>query len=200
MKNQGFLDLVMRPDLLRIFAVAFTAFFVFSSVFNYLPFYLASPPFGVSTEVITLIYFSYLIGIIVGPIAGKFSNRLGNGTIMTLGAVIFGVSLAATLIKSVPAIAISLAAICAGFFSVHAAAAGSLNRKLQSSRGRANSLYVLSYYLGGFIGISLSGYAYVAYGWPGIVVIGAAMLVIPFSTGIWELLAERRNAEKPEGE
>lgn len=119
---------------------------------------------------------------------------------MTLGAVIFGVSLAATLIKSVPAIAISLAAICVGFFSVHAAAAGSLNRKLQSSRGRANSLYVLSYYLGGFIGISLSGYAYVAYGWPGIVVIGAAMLVIPFSTGIWELLAERRNAEKPEGE
>ncbi len=200
LKNDGFLNLVTRPDLLRIFAVAFSAFFVFSSVFNYLPFYLASPPFGVSTEVITLIYFSYLIGIIVGPIAGKLSNRLGNGTIMTLGAVVFGISLAATLIKSVPAIAVSLAAICAGFFSVHAAAAGSLNRRLQSSRGRANSLYVLSYYLGGFIGISLSGYAYVAYGWSGIVAIGAAMLVIPFSTGIWELLAERRHTEGPKGE
>ena len=37
-----------------------------------------------------------------------------------------------------------------------AAAAGSLNRKLTSSRGRANSLYVLSYYLGGAVGITLS--------------------------------------------
>ena len=189
-QNQGFLHLVSRPDLLRIFAVSFSAFFVFSSVFNYLPFYLAGPPFGASTEVITLTYFSYLIGILIGPIAGKLSNRMGNGAIMALGAVVLGMSLAATLIKAVPVIAVSLATICAGFFSIHAAAAGSLNRRLESSRGRANSLYVLFYYLGGFAGISLSGHMYVSFGWPGIVAMGAGMLVVPLSTGLWELATE----------
>ena len=193
----GFLDLIARPDLLRIFSVAFSAFFVFSSVFNYLPFYLATPPFGASTEVITLTYFSYLIGVVVGPIAGKLSNRIGNGAIMALGAVVFGVGLGTTMIKAVPAVAASLAVICAGYFSIHAAAAGSLNRRLKSSRGRANSLYVLFYYLGGFIGISLSGYVYLSLGWPGIVVVGGTMLLVPLSSGLWELIAERGTPDEP---
>ncbi len=187
----GFVDLVTRPDLLRIFSVAFSAFFVFSSVFNYLPFYLAGPPFEASTEVITLTYFSYLVGIVVGPLAGRLSNRIGNGTTMALGAVVFGASLGATLITAVPAVAASLAAICAGFFSIHAAAAGSLNRRLKSSRGRANSLYVLFYYVGGFIGITLSGYTYLTFGWAGIVAMGALMLTIPLASGLWEVITER---------
>lgn len=187
----GFVDLVTRPDLLRVFSVAFSAFFVFSSVFNYLPFYLAGPPFGASTEVITFTYFSYLIGILVGPLAGRLSNRIGNGATMALGAVVFGVSLAATLITALPAVVMSLTAICAGFFSIHAAAAGSLNRRLESSRGRANSVYVLFYYVGGFMGISLSGYVYLSFGWIGIVATGALMLTIPLTAGLWEVMAER---------
>jgi MFS transporter, YNFM family, putative membrane transport protein len=187
----GFLGLLTRPDLLRIFSVAFSAFFVFSSVFNYLPFYLAGPPFGASTQVITFTYFSYLIGIVAGPLAGRLSNRIGNGATMALGAVVFGVSLAATLIPTVPAIAASLAVSCAGFFSVHAAAAGALNRRLESSRGRANSLYVLFYYVGGFTGISLSGYVYLSSGWIGIVAMGAVMLTVPLASGLWEVMTER---------
>ncbi len=81
--------------------------------------------------------------------AGKLSNRIGNGGTMVLGSLIFALALALTLIKSLVAILAALALVCAGFFSIHAAAAGSLNRKLTSSRGRANSLYVLAYYLGG---------------------------------------------------
>ena len=187
----GFLHLILRADLLRIFSVAFSAFFVFSSLFNYLPFYLASPPFAASTEVITLTYFSYLVGIVVAPLAGKLCNRIGNGAVMALGAVVFGAALGATLIKALPAIATSLAVICLGFFSIHAAAAGSLNRRLTASRGRANSLYVLFYYLGGFAGITLSGYTYISFGWPGIVLLGSAMLLIPLSSGLWELLTDR---------
>jgi YNFM family putative membrane transporter len=187
----GFFRLLTDPGLLRILAIPFSAFFVFSSVFNYLPFYLSAPPFEVSTQVITFTYFSYLVGIVMGPFAGKLSNRMGNGAVMALGAVIFGVSLGATLIKAVPVIAGSLATICAGFFSIHSSAAGSLNRKLTSSRGRANSLYILSYYLGGFVGISLSGHMYVSFGWPGIVAMGATMLLVPLVSGLWELFSER---------
>jgi MFS transporter, YNFM family, putative membrane transport protein len=189
-QNQGFLRLITRPDLLRIFSVSFSAFFVFSSVFNYLPFYLAGPSFGAPTEVITLTYFSYLIGILMGPVAGNLSNRIGNGAVMALGAVVMGMSLAASLVTALPVIAVSLATICAGFFSIHAAAAGSLNRRLESSRGRANSLYVLFYYLGGFAGISLGGNVYMSFGWPGIVAMGVGMLIVPLSSGLWELVTE----------
>lgn len=186
----GFLQLLATRQFLRIYFTAFGAFFVFSSVFNYLPFYLSRPPFQASTEVITLLYLSYVIGILIGPLAGRLSNNIGNGFTMILGSVIFAVSVAATLIESLPAIVVSLAGICTGFFSIHASAIGSLNRNLTSSRGRANSLYVLFYYLGGAIGITLSGYAYVFSGWYGLAALVILVLLIPFSTGVMEMINE----------
>jgi YNFM family putative membrane transporter len=187
----GIIALMVQKDLLRIYAVASAAFFVFSAIFNYLPFYLSGPSFQASTEIITSLYLSYIIGIIVGPLAGKLSNKAGNGVTIALGAAVFGISIGLTLIQSMWAIVASLIGICAGFFAIHAAAAGSLNRKLTASRGLANSLYVLFYYLGGFIGITVSGYGYVWAGWPGVVALAGAILLVTFIIGIGEIIKER---------
>ncbi|MDD2389242.1 MAG: MFS transporter [Desulfobacterales bacterium] len=185
--NLGFIKLLSRYDLLRLYSVGFGSFFVFSSVFNYLPFYLAGSDFNASTRLITMMYLSYIIGVIMGPVAGNISNRFGNGPTMALGAVAFGLSLFFTLIHSIAAIILSLAGICAGFFAIHSTAVGALNLKLSCSRGRANSLYVLFYYLGGYTGITISGYVYVHFEWIGVVLLGAAMLMIPLGTGIIEM-------------
>jgi MFS transporter, YNFM family, putative membrane transport protein len=184
---EGFLALLSKTPLRRSFQVAFGGFFVFSSIFNYLPFYLHRPPFNASTDLITLLYLAYLIGIFTGPMAGRLSNRIGNGGTMVLGSLVFALAIGLTLIKSILAIVVALMLVCAGFFSIHAAAAGSLNRKLTFSRGRANSLYVLSYYLGGAVGITLSGYAYGLAGWYGVAVLGLAMLTVPLFTGLREM-------------
>jgi len=184
--GEGFLALVSRPVLRRIFLVAFGGFFVFSSIFNYLPFYLSRPPFNASTQLITLMYLSYLIGVFIGPVAGQLSNRIGNGGTMVLGSVVFAGAIGLTFIKSLAAIVVALALVCPGFFAIHAAAAGALNRQLTSSRGRANSMYILAYYLGGAAGITLSGYAYSFAGWPGVAALGLLMLAIPFATGMTE--------------
>ncbi len=184
---EGFLALLAQPELRRSFQVAFGGFFIFSSIFNYLPFYLHGPPFNASTEFITLLYLSYLIGIVIGPMAGQLSNRIGNGGTMVLGSLVLALAIALTLIQAIFAIVAALVLVCAGFFSVHAAAAGSLNRNLTSSRGRANSLYVLAYYLGGAVGITLSGYAYGLAGWHGVAALGLLMLTVPLVTGLREM-------------
>jgi YNFM family putative membrane transporter len=189
--GEGFLTLLTHAELRRIFLVAFGGFFVFSSLLNYLPFYLSGAPFHASTRLITLLYLSFLMGILIAPLSGKLSNRIGNGGTMILGSLLFALAIALTLIKSLVTILAALVLACAGFFSIHAAAAGSLNRKLTSSRGRANSLYILAYYLGGAAGITLSGYAYGLAGWPGVAALGIAVLALPFATG----LAERRQEQ-----
>ncbi len=183
---QGFWTLLRRTELLRIYSVAFLSFWVFSALFNYLPFYLAGPAFNASTQRITFMYLAYVLGIIVGPLSGQLSNRLGNGTTMAIGAIIFALALAATHITSLWAVGIALCGVCVGFFSIHSAAAGSLNQKLKSSRGRANSLYVLFYYLGGSTGITVSGYGYESYGWPGVTGVGLLLLAVILAAGIVE--------------
>jgi YNFM family putative membrane transporter len=184
--QEGFMALLKRKELLMIYLVSFSAFFVFSSIFNFLPFYLARTPFNASTEVITLMYLTYIIGIVIGPFAGRLSNRFGVGSTMALGAALFGLAILMTLIKSLAVIALCLTGVCAGFFGIHAAAVGSLNAKLTSSQGRANSLYVLFYYLGGAVGITCSGYAYAALGWKGVVMLGCVVLLLPFIAGMRE--------------
>lgn len=187
----GFLELLGRAELRRMCAVAFGGFFVFSSIFNFLPFHLAAPPIRASTEVITLMYLAYVVGIFAGPQAGKLANRVGNGTAMALGAVLLALSLGVTLVTSLPVIALGLAGVCAGFFTVHAAAVGLLNRRLTAAKGRANSLYVLFYYLGGAAGITLSGYAYTGWGWGGVAALNGGVLLLPFAIG---MLERRRTA------
>ncbi len=189
----GFLALLMQPALLRMFATAFGAFFVFSSTFNYLPFYLSKPPLSVRTEVITLMYLAYLVGIVMAPISGRLSNRLGSGATMVVGSVIFALAILASLVPSLPIIAASLVGACAGFFSIHAAAVGLLNRRLAANRGRANSLYVLCYYAGGGAGITACGYAYVYFGWTGTILLNSAMLLLPLAIGCREIIQQRRD-------
>jgi YNFM family putative membrane transporter len=186
-ETESFLALFLRPGLFRTYWVAFGAMFVYSSVFNYLPFYLSGPPFYKSTEFITLLYLTYITGIVMGPAAGTLSNKIGNGGTMVLGAVVFAMALLVTLIKAIGLVVLALIGVCAGFFAIHAAAAGSLNRRLTANRGRANSLYVLLYYLGGATGITLSGYAYNLAGWPGVIGLGLLLLGFPLATGIQEM-------------
>jgi YNFM family putative membrane transporter len=195
--DESFWTLLKRTELLRIYSVAFLSFWVFSALFNYLPFYLAGPPFHASTERITFMYLAYVLGIIVGPLSGKLSNRLGNGVTMVLGALVFALALGATHIGSLWAVIAGLCGVCIGFFSIHSAAAGCLNQKLKSSRGRANSLYVLFYYLGGSAGITVSGYSYERYGWFGVTGTGLLLLAVIVAAGFVETRAARRSFGTP---
>lgn len=187
-----FRDVLFRHDLFRIYCVSGGGFFVFSSVFNYMPFYLHGAPFHWSTRAVTLLYLSYIVGVVAGPLAGRLSNRIGNGKAMVAGSLVFGAGLAVTLVPRGGAMALALALVCAGFFTIHASAAGALNRKLSAGRGRANAFYTLFYYLGGAAGITLSGQAYHVGGWHGVVALAAAVLLVPLTTGFVEMRVAQR--------
>ncbi len=182
----GFAALLQGWPFLRLYGCAAASFAVFSSVFNYLPFRLAQAPFHFSTSQTTLLYLAYIIGIFMGPIAGRISNRYSSGVTLIGGASAFALALMLLLVPSVIAVVAGLMGICAGFFTVHATAVGALNRKLSSGQGRANALYVLFYYLGGWLGITSTGWAYQKGGWNTVIGICLGLLVIPLATGFKE--------------
>jgi len=128
----------------------------------------------------------------MGPAAGRTSNRFGSGNTLLGGTAVLGVSWTLIILPSTTAVVLALLGICAGFFAIHATAVGSLNRKLSSGQGRANALYVLFYYMGGWLGITLSGFAYKQGGWSAVIYICLFFLVIPLSAGIRERKNRRR--------
>jgi YNFM family putative membrane transporter len=166
--SSSFFALLKRWELLRIYLAAMGSFSIFSSVFNYLPFRLTAPPFNLSTETMTLLYLVYVVGIFMGTTTGRISNRFGSGATLIGGCAVLGLSL------------------------IHAAAVGSLNRKLKSGQGRANALYVLFYYMGGWLGITCTGFAYEQGGWSAMIYICAVLLIFPLSAGVGERKSRRR--------
>jgi len=185
---QGYLSLLTRAELLRIYWCAAGSFGIFSSLFNYLPFRLNGAPFNYSTELTTLLYVVYVIGIFMGPLAGKFSNRFGSGNTLLGGTIVMGTSLAFFQIPSLPAVIGGLLSACTGFFAVHAAAVGCLNRKLAGGQGRANALYMLFFYIGGWVGITFTGFAFKLGGWDAVLLTCAGFLLAP----LYASLAERK--------
>jgi YNFM family putative membrane transporter len=181
-------SLLARPDLLRIYCCAAGSFGVFSSIFNYLPFRLSGPPFNYSTELSTSLYLVYVIGIFMGPLAGKFSNRFGNGNTLLGGTIVMGASLVFFRLPSLSAVIGGLLCACAGFFAVHSSAVGCLNLKLAGGQGRANALYMLFFYCGGWVGITGTGFAFKHGGWDGALLTCAGFLLVPLFTS----LAERK--------
>jgi len=189
----SFVSLLKQWELVRIYVCAAGGFFVFSSLFNYLPFRLSSSPFLLSTEVITLLYLVFVMGVIMGPIAGRVSNRFGSGVTLIGGGMTLAVSLFLILMPSIIAVVLGLMGLCAGFFSMHTSAVGLLNSRLVSGHGRANALYVLFYYAGGWIGITCCGFAYKYGGWNAVVSLCFIILLIPLSVGIGEFRRECRD-------
>ncbi len=182
----GFLPLLKSWPFLRIYFSAAASFAVFSSIFNYLPFRLAEAPFHFTTSQTTMLYLAYIVGIFMGPMAGRLSNRFSSGFTLIMGSGILALSLLLLIAPSVVAIVTALLGVCGGFFTVHATAVGALNRRLAGGQGRANALYVLFYYLGGWLGITGTGLAYQKIGWTAVIGICLVLLFIPLVTGIKE--------------
>jgi YNFM family putative membrane transporter len=82
--------------ILRICSVAFCAFFVFSALFNYLPFYLCGPPFGFSTNIL----FYYLGGAVGITVSGIAWQRWGWAGVSGLGFLQLAVIFAAGIVEA----------------------------------------------------------------------------------------------------
>jgi len=85
-----------------------------------------------------------------------------------VGLVIAALGVSGTLLRSVPAIVGSLVVLCVGMFAVQSTAPAFVNANALGSKGAAGALYVTFYYVGASLGSVLPGYAWQAWGWPGV--------------------------------
>ena len=188
--EDSFGSILKRRDLWLIFGCGTAGLLIFSPVFNFLPYRLIAAPFHFSTEVITLVYLVYVLGIFLGPLAGQWSNRFGSGNTLIAGALILAGALFTLLIPSIAAVIVGLLGVCAGFFTIHAVAVGLLNRKLCGGHGKANAIYSLCYYAGGWLGITGAGFAFQLAGWGGVIGFVVCFTVFPLVTGYIERRSE----------
>jgi predicted MFS family arabinose efflux permease len=164
--------------LVATFGVGFGVLFCFVTLFTYINFYLAAPPFDLSAAWLGSLFVSYLFGVFSTPLVGRLISRLGRRGLVLSAFACWAAGLLLTLIPHLAPILVGLIlAACSGFIC-QAVSTGYVAYAATQARSSAVGLYVTAYYLGGSIGAVIGGLAWHAAGWFGCVALVCAMLAV----------------------
>jgi MFS family permease len=164
--------------LLAICGLGSTVLFSLVGVFTYVNFYLAQPPFNLTPAELGGIFFVYLLGCVVTPLAGHFLDRHGfrRTMLLSLGMCLGGLLL--TLAPSLTPVIAGLAIFSSGIFVSQSAATVLMGQVAGRARSAAAGLYVTFYYAGGSTGAALTAWFWLKGGWPACVGLFAATSLI----------------------
>ena len=138
-----------NPRLLATYVVGFCIMFTLLGTFTYVNFYLAAPPFGLSTTALGLLFVVYLVGAVVTPTAGRAIDRFGHRFALVAAFTGGATGVCLTLVHSLPVVMVGLTLACTGVFIANSAGSSYVGSAATESRASAVGLYVTFYYLGG---------------------------------------------------
>ncbi len=169
-----------NPRLLVVFGMGSSALFCLVGTFTYANFYLAAPPYRLNSEQLGSIFFVYLLGFFVTPLAGRCLDRYGLRLTSIIAVCFTTAGLLLTLLHSLPVIVTGLALASSGVFIFQAVGTVQTGIAADRARSSAAGLYVTFYYVGGGLGATVTGWAWVAGGWPACVflLMGVAALAM----------------------
>jgi predicted MFS family arabinose efflux permease len=151
----------------------FAAFSVFWTTLSFL---LAGPRYHLGPDVVGLFGLVGLVGVMVAPIAGRLADKksprltisFGIGTVVLayLCFLLFGFQLAGLIVGVI--------LLDLGVQSCQISNQARVHAISEEARNRINTVYMVSYFLGGSLGTFLGSYSYAHFGWQGACFVGLA--------------------------
>ncbi len=186
--------IAQEPVLRQRMILGALGFGCFSVLWTSIAFLLSSPPYGYDEAVIGLFGLAGAAGALIAPVAGGLTDR-GHGRLALAGFLL-------VLLASWGLLALgksSLAALIAGIVvmdlgvqGAHISNQAAIYRLHAQARSRLTTAYIVSMFLGGILGSTLSSTLYAADGWTAICVLGAALAAVAILT-----LAATRRVDAP---
>jgi predicted MFS family arabinose efflux permease len=183
--TRAMLGHLANPALLGIFAVGFCILFSLVGTFTYVTFHLAAPPYNLGVWQLGSIFFVYLVGAVITPLAGHWGGRVRGRVLLSAALAVSCLGVLLTLAPPLWAVVAGIALCSSGVFVCQTVTNHLVGRVAQGSRAAAVGLYVSFYYLGGFVGSVAPGLLWPWGGWPACValiagVLGLASLYVAF--------------------
>ncbi len=168
-----------NPRLLATCGVGFCMLFSMVTTFTYVNFHLAAPPFNLSPARLSLVFTVYLLGLVTTPLASRMAQRAGRRATLLLVAALALAGTMMTLSATLWLVITGLAAIAGGLFVVQTLSLGFVAATVPRAKSTAVGLYVTTYYTGGALGGVAPASLWRWAGWPGVVgLLAAAMLIM----------------------
>ncbi|HWR37235.1 MAG TPA: MFS transporter [Clostridia bacterium] len=167
-----------NPRLLATFGMGFAVLFTLVGTFTYTNFYLAKAPFNLTSAQLGSVFFVYLLGVFITPLSGKYLDLYGFRKTALLSFTMIASGLLLTLAHTLTPVIIGLAVFSSGVFISQAAATVQTGVIAGHARSSAAGLYMSCYYLGGSAGATLTGWTWVAAGWPACIALLVSVAIV----------------------
>jgi MFS transporter, YNFM family, putative membrane transport protein len=179
------MHLFRNRRLLATCGVGFCVLFTQVAMFTYVTFYVAAPPYSLSTAALGWLFVVYLVGAVVTPFSGWWIDTYGHRAGIASAMAIGGVGAMMTLAPSFAAIVVGLALCATGVFIAQATTSSYIGAVTRSDRALAVGMYSTCYYVGGSTGGALPSIFWNTGGWPAcvlmVVLVQAAGVAIAFT-------------------
>lgn len=158
-------------------ALGFGAFSIF---WTSLTFHLEKAPFHQGSDVAGLLGIIGIAGALAAPIAGSISGKINKNQLITIGSslmllswIIFGVGG-----FTYAGLIIGIIFLDMGLQSMHVTNQTIVFASHPEASNRLNTVYMVSYFIGGSLGTLVGGKAWEHFGWMGVVAAGTTFVVL----------------------
>lgn len=167
-----------NKNLSRVFIISFIIFGVFTSLYNYLAFFLKGEPFNISHSNAGLISFSFALSFFTAPQAGRFAEKYGSMNVLRTLFAIMALGMLLTLVDNVVVFIVGAVIFTGCFFGCHSIGLRWVSKNATHARGQAVALYLFFYYMGGSLIGFVNGLVFHATGWHGMTGFIITLLVV----------------------
>jgi predicted MFS family arabinose efflux permease len=155
----------------------------FSAFWSMLAFFMATPPWHIGSDGVGLFGLIGVSGIATAPIIGRLSDRRSPRSTARIGIGIMLTAFGcfAAFRYSMPGLIAGVIILDAGVQSSLVSNQARIYALSSEAASRLNTVFMTSYFLGGALGSALAGYAWHHFGWNGVCVTGATLLLLAFA-------------------
>ena len=175
------------------------AFGAFSAYWTTLVFYLGTPPYHYGAQMAGLLGLAGVAGALAAPVVGLLSDRgyprLASGCALLIGMIAFG--LLWTVGGTITGLAIGGIVLDLGTQANLVTNQTRVYRLIPEARNRINTVFMVTYFVGGALGTFLAGFAWSWWQWNGVCTLGASFFgaaLIIWAIGSWESEGAPRQA------
>ncbi len=167
-----------NKKLALAFVISFIIFGVFTSLYNYLAFFLKGEPFHISPAKAGLLSFSFALSFFTAPQAGRLSAKYGSMRVLRALFVMMALGMLLTLTSNVVTFIIGAVIFTGCFFGCHSIGLSWVSKNATHARGQAVALYLFFYYMGGSVIGFVNGFVFHSMGWQGMTGFIIALLAV----------------------
>ncbi|MEH7308283.1 MFS transporter [Neobacillus drentensis] len=172
--------IVTQPILREASLIGAMLFGCFSLFWTSLSFFLEGAPYHYGSEVAGLFGLVGIAGVAGAPVVGRLADRFNAKAMVGL---LIGIALVSYLFfgflgTSLWGLLIGVILLDLGVQGAQVSNQTRIYSLMPEARNRLNTVYMVSYFLGGSLGSSLGGYAWSWWKWQGVCLTGGLMILI----------------------